>query len=181
MLIDMNDNDLTRKDDLAIKAESFIKNAQDFCLLVEGNDDVSFEDFFKKLSYSLVGLYLVAFSLPDVEPDDDNETPDYTNAKNINDIRRSIEISLAKKLQDHDKYYEVFDPRFPRKEDPIECDLSADIADIYSDVKTALENYHQQTGGSINNSIWDWKDDFQHHWGNHLVDALRVIHGLLYM
>jgi hypothetical protein len=68
-------------------------------------------------------------------------------------------------------YWEVFDP-FAHSE-PVGGSLSDDGLDIYKDLRggLALWDGHSKIAG-----IWEWRFFFEIHWGNHAVDALRVLH-----
>ncbi|PWA11191.1 hypothetical protein DCC39_09460 [Pueribacillus theae] len=58
-------------------------------------------------------------------------------------------------------------------EEPVEASLSDDLLDIYIDVKRGILLYENR---KYREAIWEWKLNFQIHWGNHTVDAMRALH-----
>jgi hypothetical protein len=53
--------------------------------------------------------------------------------------------------------------------------LADDLGDIWRDLKEGLLLLD---GGGVEDAIWEWRFSFWHHWGQHLVGALHVIHSL---
>lgn len=71
---------------------------------------------------------------------------------------------------DHDVYWEIFDPY--EEEPPVCGSLSDDLLDIYSDLRRGLAAYD---AGDVGSAVWEWRFHFDHHWGDHAVDALRAL------
>ena len=69
-----------------------------------------------------------------------------------------------------DVYHEIFDPYVD--EPPVCGSLSDDLLCIYSDLRRGLMAYE---AGQIGAAVWEWRFDFDHHWGDHAVDALRAL------
>ncbi len=69
-----------------------------------------------------------------------------------------------------DGYRLVFDPW--EDKDVVEASLADDIADIYQDLKDVLA----VSGGKA--KAWDWRFQFDQHWGQHAIQALYAIHWL---
>lgn len=72
-----------------------------------------------------------------------------------------------------DYYYEVFDP-FIRDELVIGS-LADDLADIYVDLREGIDLLE---AGHPNDAVWQRRFDYENHWGDHAVDALRALHRL---
>ena len=72
-----------------------------------------------------------------------------------------------------DGYWLVFDPTKDRESETVFTTLSEDLADIYRDLKYGLLLFD---AGHIAKATWEWKFNFQIHWGRHLVDAQKVIY-----
>lgn len=51
--------------------------------------------------------------------------------------------------------------------------LADDLADVWRDLKEALTLYDC---GAIDAAVWDWRFQFLHHWGEHAVRAMMIIH-----
>ena len=53
--------------------------------------------------------------------------------------------------------------------------LADDIADVYRDLRTGLRKWQRGESGG---ALWEWRFNFEAHWGQHADDALRAIHSL---
>ena len=71
-------------------------------------------------------------------------------------------------------YWDIFNPL--EEESPVLNSLSDDLADIYRDIKEGLILYNR---GMIIEAVWEWRFNFQIHWGAHLTGAQRAIHSYL--
>ena len=112
----------------------------------------------KDLQVSILDLYTRAISLPEVEPIE-SKVPTY-----------KIEIPQIN-FKQWDEYWIIFDPFHNEK--PVGCSLADDVLDIYRDVKEGLILYQRN---EKRRAIWDWKLNFEIHWGNHAVNAIRALH-----
>lgn len=70
-------------------------------------------------------------------------------------------------------YWEMANPLNYEETDPVFGVLEDDLADIYSDVKRALNLYDD---GFAADAASDWKFSYRTHWGEHLLVASRVLH-----
>ena len=111
-------------------------------------------------------LHWAALRLPEVEPDDE-ETRDVVGQGEWKTVCRRFEgLPVA-------GYWDVFDPLKEEEKEPIFNRLPDDLADIYRDVKEGL---HLYDAGRVNSAVWEWRFNFQIHWGQHLTGAQRAIH-----
>jgi hypothetical protein len=78
---------------------------------------------------------------------------------------------LRKQLGTLDEYWDVFDPT--RKEHPIKCSISQDLADIYMDLRDAVKL--QESGAETDDICWQWRFDFLSHWSRHAASALKAL------
>ncbi len=69
-----------------------------------------------------------------------------------------------------DCYYEVFDP-FTR-DGLVVGSLTDDLSDTYADLQKGLALLDR---GEPEGAVWSWRFSFDAHWGDHLVDALRML------
>ena len=107
---------------------------------------------------SLLDLYSKALYLPEIEPKD-TEALDF-------------DIPVPKiDFGQYDHYWEIFNPY--HLDEPLEASLSDDIIDIYRDIKRGLLLYEKNKDIE---AIWQWRFNFDIHWGNHVVDAIRALH-----
>ena len=65
----------------------------------------------------------------------------------------------------------MFDPA--EKEQPIQCSISADLADVYMDLKEALGL--EASAADSEDVYWQWHFDFHSHWSRHAASALKAL------
>jgi hypothetical protein len=73
-------------------------------------------------------------------------------------------------------YWLIFDPLDEADLQPVAGTLGDDLADIYCDLVEGLEHFRV---GDLDEALWEWRFGYDTHWGNHLFEALRVIHSYL--
>jgi hypothetical protein len=78
---------------------------------------------------------------------------------------------LRKKLGTLDGYWEVFDPT--EEKEAIYGALSADLADIYMDLKEPAEPGTNRLADA--DVCSQWRFDFVSHWSHHAASALKVL------
>lgn len=152
--------------------ERFVDSAERFCSLIEHHQSLTAWKFVCLCAPCLADLYgaAVPLSLLSVEIDSAELIEDAFST----DRAKAIDCEIGDKLGRQRLYWEVFDPR--EESDPVVGDLGDDLADIYRDVKNGLVAFNK---GSTNEAIWHWQFGFRFHWGDHVVDALRVTHRLV--
>lgn len=74
-------------------------------------------------------------------------------------------------------YWEIFDSSNSEEKEPVYALLADDLADIYNDLRRGLIIYEQ---GKLPEAFWEWKFNFEIHWGNHLTSAQKVIRDYLW-
>lgn len=119
----------------------------------------------------MTGLVNGAASLPIVEPTTEDPLCIDVSAEE----EREIQAVVSALLGQSDWYWENFDPT--ENGEVLESSLSADLAEIYSDTKGVL--LALERGASVNDAVWEWRFDFESHWGRHATSALRVVYNLL--
>ena len=152
--------------------ERFAGSVERFCSLIEHHQSLTAGEFVRSCAVCLADLYTAAvpLSLLPVEIDSDELIEDAVSTEQARAIDRQIGGILGSACL----YWEVFDPR--EESDPVVGDLGDDLADIYRDVKNGLVAFSK---GSANEAIWHWQWGFRYHWGDHVVDALRVMHRIV--
>lgn len=137
----------------------FVQAARDFCDFVEHASTVeSVEMRLRNGRSALAKLVAAGAILPLTEPASDEvllwdgTPPDWPG------------------FGPHDLYWEVFDPYVD--EERVARSLSDDFLDIYRDLKRGLVGFDD---GHWRDAVWDWCFHFDHHWGDHAVDALRAL------
>jgi Domain of unknown function (DUF5063) len=140
------------------EVDEFFLSALNYCNIVEDLNSNKGNNKLKNLLVSLLDLYSKALYLPDVELEDDG----------VSDIELSVpQINF----DEYDHYWEVYNPY--HLDDPVGASLSDDILDIYKEVKKGIILYEKN---EYVEAIWEWKFNFEIHWGSHAVDAIRALH-----
>ncbi len=156
------------------KVEKFAHLARQYCEMLEKDNTSSAEDFLKRAAWLFSALYNAALDLPLAFPDSDDLIKDTVSGEESAKICRKP----LKKLE-HDFYWHTFEP-FNEKEEPVfGGSLFDDFFDIYHDIKNALNVYENGNLEEQMEAAWDWKFNFEHHWGNHLTGALYGLHCIL--
>jgi len=168
----------------------FLTASREFVALLE-NGDLSQETFYKESQKALSELYQTALELETIEliysgPDIEFKEIDKDKFKKQN-------INFISKLGKDSFYWKVFDPTYKEDDgkpgqgwkindkEPVQGSLVDDFADIYADLKEELIKIDQiGTDEAIEDALWQLKFGFNHHWGNHCIDAMRALHYLWY-
>lgn len=168
----------------------FLNAVRQFVTLLE-NDDLNKEKFYKDSHKALSDLYRTALELETVEliysgPESKFKVID------IDEIRK-MNKNLISQLGKDCFYWKIFDPTYTEQDgnsgqgwkitekEPTQGWLIDDFADMYTDLKEELTKLDQiGTDEAIEDALWQLKFGFNHHWGNHCIDAMRALHYLWY-
>lgn len=168
----------------------FLDAARRFVILLE-NGDLNKETFYKESHKALSELYLTTLKLESV---DLIYSGPETNFEEIDkDELRKMNKNLISTLEKDCFYWEVFDPTYSEEngkpeqgwkvtdKEPSQGWLVDDFSDIYTDLKVELTKIDQiGTDEAIEDALWQLKFGFNHHWGNHCINAMRALHYLWY-
>lgn len=125
---------------------------------------VSSRDSIPFLMALLMRLYMSAQALPDLAMDGEDAPQ--------TDLNSEFAIRLDARISPD--YWEIYDPKCP---DEAVCgNLVDDLADVASDLQRGIEDYDSGNGAS---AAFVWKLGLNHHWGKHVVDALRALHSVI--
>ena len=155
----------------------FATVANEFCSFIEAIEKFQRKDFVTRLQKLFPLLYLKAALLP--EPDlemSDEALEKFVSEEDYNFILHKLEVKLGQ----FDAYYEVFDPSINLTEAAVEANISENVADIYQDMKDFILAYRIGTLEVMNDALWECRNNFEHFWGQKLVNGLRAIHNLVY-
>ena len=109
-------------------------------------------------------LYISAQVLPELEMQEEEALPAV--------LHKDFEIRLDEQISSD--YWEIYDPAFP--DEPACENLADDLADIALDLQSGIETYDS---GHREQAEFAWKFGLEHHWGKHVVDALRALHSII--
>jgi hypothetical protein len=154
----------------------FVTVANEFCTFIESVDGFERKEFVERLQKLLPLLYLKASLIPEIE----DKLPEYVEKFVTEDDYNYVHKKLQSKFGQFDSYQEVFDPMMQYSEEPLESNLSENVADIYQDLKDFILGYRIGTIDVMNDSLFECKNNFEQYWGQRLVNGLRAIHNLVY-
>ena len=140
--------------------QSFYQLASDFCKFV--HDEIQSEETLDTLISFLMRLYLSAMILP--QPELEEERPQHKLTAPV-EIRFQTDMPI--------RYREVFDPL--EEGPPISFTLKGDLTDIVSGLQYGIEEYKS---GLVGRAAFTWRDGSEFNWGNHAIDAIRVLHAM---
>ena len=131
----------------------FLELVREFCAFIETAAQVDARERILRARVQVAELVHAACRLPSGDADG----PD-------------VDQEVSTPTDWPDVYHEVFDPYVD--EPPVCGSLSDDLLDIYRDLKRGLVAYD---AGQVGAAVWEWRFHFDHHWGDHAVDALRYL------
>jgi hypothetical protein len=119
----------------------------------------------------LARLYLAALNLPT-----DSGLPEVEiEERSVQDGEREAMLPRFASLPFD--YYSVQLKPHELGADAEECQgagqLTDDLASVWRDVREAMLDWD---AGDVLDAVWDWRESFQTHWGEHCVEALWAIH-----
>ncbi|RIH82849.1 hypothetical protein Mterra_02512 [Calidithermus terrae] len=160
---------------------AFAELASEFCRFVE-EETLPARGFAQRLHHLLSGLYLGALELPHTDVlfkpgAADAEVP-YTEAEDrtgqeLYQQTGRVAARLTEHLGEIDHYLEVFDPYETSNAETVGGSLVDDISDIYRDLLAGLRQWERGESGA---ALWEWRFNFEVHWGEHAISAIRAIH-----
>jgi len=178
-------NDLLNKK----STTEFLQAVRQLVSLLE-NGEINQENFYREVHKSLAELYRSALELENIELISSGSQSEFEEIDK-NQLRHNA--NLISKLGRASFYWEVFDPTYTEEEgkpgqgwkisdkEPSQGWLVDDFSDIYADFKEELYKIDEiGTDKSIEDALWQLKFGFNHHWGNHCINALRALHYLWY-
>ncbi len=146
-------------------AEEFVKAVKEFCSWAE-SEPCGEEKEVKTAITLLANLYSKALPITIGTPNFDIDAKRISNERWKEILTRFGSFPF--------KYYRVvFDPSHIDTEEPVVGDIADDMADIYRDLSAGLSLY--ESGHKVE-AVWEWKQNFNSHWGRHVTSALYALH-----
>jgi hypothetical protein len=159
----VNYNYITRQEIIT----NFVEIVTEFCALIEQQEAIEPHQFIKQISKILAKLYAAVMELVNIITDEQEIIESFKITEGVPKVYQGIQSKLGQ----YNFYWEVFNPL--EEDEAVVGDLRDDLRDIYRDIKEGFVAFER---GHVNYAIWHWKFHFIVHWGDHLVDALRVLH-----
>jgi hypothetical protein len=145
--------------------KEFISTVRNYCVWVESKPASEIEEA-KKALQLLAALYHYVLKIcpSDSGEDIDGERISDEEWKKIYKRFGALPFNY---------YSDFFSPAKMALEKPETGDLADDLTDIYRDLKAGLGLYDK---GYVAEAMWEWKQNFQIHWGRHAAGALNALH-----
>ena len=154
--------------------EIFRQSAESFCTLVEEPRSEPKQTALEALLVALSEIYYLGGLLPQIEPST-NEWPLDDIAAREEDVRTVLSTLMGR----DDLYWLVFNPQSNPPEEPVAGMLSADLSEIWGDLKSGLLTLERHGEAALDDVHWDWRFSLKSHWGSHAVNALAALHSLV--
>ncbi len=144
------------------EVEYFAEGARQYCTFVESAHRYPVTERLLNFATLLAELYAAGLRLPEVEQPDEH-TPDAKSG-----------VHRWEGFGDLTMYWEVGDPF--QWEAPVVGSLSDDLLEIYREIKKGLVVFDRGDDENVARAVWNWRSTFGENWGEHTVDALRILH-----
>jgi hypothetical protein len=154
----------------------FVTVAAEYCAFLERSEEMQREEFVDKALKILPLLYLKASLLPRFEQIGYDSLETYVTEEQYEAIR----LNIQDKLGDKDTYLEVFVPDMVYSDQPIQKNISEDLADIYQDIRDFIFVFQLGLNETMNDSLQQCQENFETVWGQKLVNTMRALHDAKY-
>jgi len=154
---------------------SFITAAKSYCTNIESYQAQGDTEFLLLMQANLLALYQAGNKLPNTYHQDSEDFKQEASDKFIEKITSLI----ADRLMDNRYYLHLFNPTDESDRDIVYGDLLDDLGDIYKDLKQSLLIFDNGTNEAKERAIWKFKFTFDHHWGDHCINAIYALHYFL--
>lgn len=150
---------------------NFLRTARNYCEFIESKNSYTETEYLSLTREYLQLLYINAQNLQFVEL---TFNSDFDSLLSDVDLMRIV-VQLSDRIESR-FYWHIFDPLQSIDLVPVCGDLVDDLGDIYRDLKSAILLYDKGSPEEIESALWDFKFNFDNHWGDHCMNALYAIH-----
>ncbi len=170
----ISEDDIKGRGVYAPEVLDFVKSANDYCIWLEEQKESGSMKFIRDGVVVLSRVYYRAVSLNDAEPMLEGGNEKFVTEQDWSAIYQKV-LNL---LGSHNSYLRIAeDDEFDRT-DLVSHNISEDLADIYQDLKDFTLQYRQGIEEIMNDAIWEVTDNFDHYWGEKLLNALQALNRL---
>ena len=168
-------NDLNSTPIYSKQVLEFVAVVTEWCNLVELTDNFKKKEFIDKLHKLSAFVYQKATILPDTEQI-------YGDVeKFVTEIDWTlINSKVEAKLVSNNDFVEVPEIESYQTDTGAELNLAEIIADIYQSLKDFIMLYQVGNEDSMNDVLWEIKDEFGRYWGIRLNVLVQNLHKLLF-
>ena len=145
-----------------MEIERFVEAARAFLAFTHAAETLDVELRLRTGRERLLALYCAALALPhawEIHADHEGSP---------SRVAAAVTPGVCGK---HDFYWEVFDPYVD--DGLVAGSLCDDFGDIARDLEGGMVHWN---AGEPQTALWKWSFNFDTHWGDHAVDALRALH-----
>jgi hypothetical protein len=157
-------------------AIEFVRVAAEYCAFIERAESMDRDEFVDKVLKILPLLYLKAALLPRFEQMGFDALETFVTEESYEAVRKTLEGILA----DKDTYLEVFLPDMAYSDQPIQKNISEDLADIYQDIRDFIFVFQLGLNETMNDALQQCQENFETIWGQKLVNTMRALHDVKY-
>lgn len=157
-------------------AIEFVTVAAEYCAFIERAGETDREEFVDKTLKILPLLYLKASLLPRFEQIGFDALETYVTEESYEERRRTIQDIMGER----DTYLEVFLPDMAFSDQPIQKNISEDLADIYQDLRDFIFVFQLGLNETMNDALQRCQETFETIWGQTLVNTMRALHDVKY-
>ena|ERR1700733_5230454 len=158
----------------AASVEIFRQSAESFCTLVEEPRSEPKQGALEALLVALSEIYYLGLLLPQIEP-----SMNYWPLDDIAEREADVRTTLSALIGREDLYWLVSNPQSTPPKEPVGGMLSADLSEIWGDLKGGLLTLERYGEAALDDVHWDWRFSLKSHWGSHAVSALAALHSLV--
>ncbi len=152
----------------------FVTAANEYCLLLEGLNELTREQFIEQSYKILTLLHLKAVILPKPEDIENAETEAFMNEADWH----FIDTGISTKLGSHETFNELIEPATP--DTPVNISLSECMTDTYQELKDFTQLYQFGNEDAITEGLWECKNNFELIWGPRIIIVMKEFHNLVY-
>ncbi|MDO4950300.1 MAG: DUF5063 domain-containing protein [Bacteroidales bacterium] len=154
----------------------FVTVAAEYCGFIQRARQTERTAFVGTLLKLLPLLYLKASMLPECQELGTEELPISVGEADYESVRST----MASIMCEQDDYLEVFTPDMAYSDAPILKSISEDVADIYQALQDFIAAFQSGLNQTMNDALFDCKEQFAHNWGQTLLNTLRALHNAFY-
>lgn len=154
----------------------FVAVAKSFCDFMDQLEAIDKAGFLETTTRLLPLLYLKASLLPVNELISDEEAETFASEEQYADLAQAIAFLLGS----DDAYLEVFHPDIRFSDTPVATFISENIADIWQDLFNFISVFRIGYDDTMNDALYVCRSNFEHFWGQSLVNVLRALHNCKY-
>lgn len=156
--------------------KDFVSTARAYCTFIETDSGNDPRQFLRTVQKDLLMLYRLGLDLPLIE-----EATDVDMSHVDDKINKERVLRLIRDRVPVTSYWVTLTPLdFVNPTQIGTGDLVNDLNEIYIDLKRGLVLFDKSDTVIREYAVWYFKYHYDHHWGQHCVNALPIIHRYLH-